>query len=123
MIKNRIIAILKKWWHGLTYRPNITEPSRPKFNKGDLSLNDSILLCYLVEYNRKNELLNNPKYMLLELIGEISHIYDTDIQVEDLAKIDTKIKALIGKIVNQKAVEYNEYIDCEAAYLDILGEK
>ena len=120
----RIKEIIAKWlakWHKNEELPGLPEPVKPSFIKGEMNINDSILLCYLVEYNRKNELLDKPKYMLLEVMAGLTRLYYHDIEIEKLIELDIKIKSIIGKMINQKAVEYNEFVDCESIYLDYLG--
>ena len=116
----QLITRIKGFLH--LHKPEI-KPVKPDFPHGEMNINDSILLAYLVEYNRKNELIKQPELMLLEILGQISLCYQNGIEINKLIEIDCKIKAIIGKFINEKAVEEDIYIDCESLYLSYLGDK
>lgn len=120
-IKAILVSWIKKALVFLGEKPQLM--ITPEYEKGEMSINDSILLCYLIEFNKDNELLNNPDNMLLKLIGLIYKQYEGKIELSGLIEIDSKIKAIIGKIIQQKAVDDNEYINCENIYLEYAEGK
>lgn len=119
-----LLSRLITWIKGFrqSQKPEIGQ-FKPNFPHGEMNINDAILLAYLVEYNRKNELINQPKMMLLDILGQISICYQNGLEINKLIEIDCKLKAIIGKLINEKAVEEDIYIDCESLYLSYLGDK